>query len=249
MRRREFITVLGGASLAWPLAARAQQPAMPVIGFLNSASPDGYEPMVAAFHQGLKETGYVERQNVAIEYRWAGAQYDQVPAMAAELVRRQVAVIVANTPGNLAAKAATTTIPIVFTTAGDPVQIGLVASLNRPGGNVTGVTQLHAEVAPKRLELAHELVPRATVIAVLVNSTNPNTEAQLRELQAAARTLGVQLHVLRASTERDFDTIFAGLTPPAAGALVITGDPFFASRSRSEERRVGKECRSRWSPY
>src|SRR2546430_5941117 len=185
MRRREFIGGLGAAA-GWPLAARAQQPAIPVIGFLNGASPGGYAPMVAAFRQGLKETGYVEGQNVAIEYRWADGQYDRVPAMAAELVRRQVAAIVANTPGVLAVKAATTTIPIVFTTGGDPVQIGLVNSLSRPGGNVTGVTALAVEVAPKRLELAHELVPTATIIAVLVNPTNPNTETQLKELQAAA---------------------------------------------------------------
>jgi putative tryptophan/tyrosine transport system substrate-binding protein len=232
MRRREFITLLGGTVAVWPLLARGQQSAMPVIGFLNSASPDGYEPMVAAFHKGLKETGYVEGQNVAIEYRWAGGQYDRVPPMAAELVRRQVAVIVANSPGNLAVKAATTTIPIVFTTGGDPVQIGLVASLSRPGGNVTGVTQLATEMMPKRLELAHELVPTATIIAVLVNPTNPLTETILRDLQAAARILGVQLHVLHASTERDFGTVFATLAQLRAGVLVISIDTFFVSRTK-----------------
>ena len=231
LRRRQFIILLGGAAAAWPLAARAQQPAMPVIGFLNSASPDGYAPMVAAFRQGLKETGYIEGQNVAIEYRWAGGQYDRVPALAAELVRRQVAVIVANSPGVQAVKAAITTIPIVFTTASDPVQIGLVASLSRPGGNVTGVTQLYVEVMPKRLELAHELVPTATIIAALVNPTHPNAETIARDLQAAARILGVQLHVLHASTERDLDTVFATLAQLRAGALVIGTDALFNSRS------------------
>jgi putative ABC transport system substrate-binding protein len=187
--------------------------------------------MVAAFRQGLKETGYVEGQKVAIEFRWADGQYDRVPAMAAELVRRQVAVIVANTPGVMAVKAATTTIPIVFTAATDPVKIGLVASLSRPGGNITGVTQLNAVVASKRLELAHELVPAATVIAVLVNPTQPTAETELKDLQAAARTLGLQLHVLHASTERDFDTVFATLVQLRGGALVIGNDTFFFSRS------------------
>jgi len=226
LKRRAFITLLGGAA-AWPLAARAQQTAMPVVGFLNGGLPDGYAPMVAAFRQGLNEAGYIEGQNVAIEYRWAGGQYDRVPALAAELVRRQVAVIVANSPGVQAVKAAITTIPIVFTTASDPVQLGLVTSLNRPGGNVTGVTQLYVEVMPKRLELAHELVPTATIIAALVNPTNPNTETILRDLQAAARILGVQLHVLHASTERDLETVFATLAQLRAGALVIGPDAIF----------------------
>jgi putative ABC transport system substrate-binding protein len=231
MKRREFITLLGGAAAAWPRAARAQQRALPVVGFLNGASPDGYADQVAAFRQGLKETGYVEGQNVAVEYRWAEGQYERLRVMLAELIRRQVAVIVANTPGNLAAKAATTTIPIVFTTGGDPVQMGLVARLSRPGGNVTGATQLNVEVAPKRLELAHELVPTATLIAVLVNPTSPNnTESSLRNLQVAARTLGLQLHVLHASTERDFDTVFATLVQLRAGALVIGTDAFFTGR-------------------
>jgi putative ABC transport system substrate-binding protein len=230
MKRRTFIAGLGSAA-AWPLVARAQQLTVPVVGFLNSGSPGGYAPYVTAFRQGLKETGYVEGQNVAIEFHWADWQYDRVPAIAAELVRRQVAVIVANTPGVMAVKAATTMIPIVFTTATDPVQIGLVASLSRPGGNVTGVTQLHSVVAPKRLELAHQLVPTATIIAVLVNPTYPNSETELRDLQAAARTLGLQLNVLHASVERDFDRVFATLDQLRVGALVIGNDPFFFSRS------------------
>ena len=231
MRRREFITLLGGAAAAWPVAARAQQPAMPLIGFVNSASSDGYAPMVVAFRQGLKETGYVEGQSVAIEYRWANGQYDRVPAMAAELARHQAAVIVANTPGVLAVKAAITTTPIVFTTAADPVGAGLLASLSRPGGNVTGVTQLNVEVMPKRLEVAHELVPGATTIALLINPTNPNSETQLRDLRSAARILGLQLHVLHASNERDFDPVFATVVQLRAGALVIGTDGFFISRS------------------
>jgi putative tryptophan/tyrosine transport system substrate-binding protein len=232
MRRRQFMMLLGGAAVVWPRSARAQQqPAMPVIGFLNGGSTDGYAPMVAAFRQGLKETSYIEGQNVAIEFRWAGGQYDRVPAMVAELVRRQVAVIVANTPGAPEVKAATTTIPIVFLTGNDPVQIGLVASLNRPGGNVTGVTTLNVEVAPKRLELLHELIPAATVVALLVNPTSPTSlaETTTRDTQGAARTLGIELHVLHASTEPDFDTAFATLAQRRAGALVIGPDPFFNS--------------------
>ena len=232
MRRREFITLLGGAAAAWPFAARAQQrPAMPVIGFLNGGSPAGYAPMVASFHQGLKETGYVEAQNVTIEYRWADGLYDRLPAMVADLVRRQVAVIVSNSPGMPAAKAATTTIPIVFTTSGDPVNLGFVASLNRPGGNITGVTQLNVEVAPKRLELMHEVVPTATIMAALLNPAYPSAETQLRDLQAAASSLGLQLHVLRASNARDVDGAFTTLAQLRAGALVISSDPFFNSRT------------------
>ena len=227
--RREFIVTLGGTAVAWPLAVRAQQP-MPVIGFLNGASADGYAIPALAFRQGLKDTGYVEGQNVAIEYRWAEGQYERLPAMAADLVRRQVAVIAANSASMLPAKAATASIPIVFTTSLDPVQLGLVASLARPGGNVTGVTSLNVEVGPKRLELLHELVPTATVVALLVNPDNPNAETLARDLEAVARRLGLQLHVLRARAERDFDTVFATLRQLRAGALVIGTDAFFTSR-------------------
>jgi putative tryptophan/tyrosine transport system substrate-binding protein len=230
VKRRTFIAGLGG-TVAWPAMARAQQPGLPVMGFLNGGSPGGYAPMLAAFRRGLKEIGFVEGQNMAVEYRWLEGQFDRAPEMAAELVRRQVVLIVANDPGNLAAKVATTTIPIVFTTASDPVQIGLVASLARPGGNVTGATQLNVEVGPKRLQLAHELVPTATAFPVLVNPTASNTEPQLRDLQATARALGLQLEILRASTERDFNTAFASLAQLRRGALVIGSDGFFLGRS------------------
>jgi len=232
MRRREFIVGLSGAA-AWPLAARAQQPAMPVIGFLGSDSPDLRASRLRAFRRGLGESDYVEGQNVAIEYRWTEGQNDRFPVLAAELIRRRVTVIAAfSNPAALAAKAATTTIPIVFTTASDPVQIGLVASLNRPGGNLTGVTTLSVEVGAKRLELLQELIPTTTVIALLVNPANPTlAETQSRDAQAAARTLGLQLHVLHASSEHDFDTVFATLAQLRAGALVIGADAFFSSRS------------------
>jgi putative ABC transport system substrate-binding protein len=228
--RREFITLLGGAA-AWPLAARAQ-PAMPIIGFLNSTSPGTFGRQVAEFRQGLKEAGFVEGQNATIEYRWAHGQYERLTALAVELIQRPVAVLAAtSTPAALAAKAATTTVPTVFTTAGNPVELGLVASLSRPGGNVTGVTQLNVEIGPKRLELARELNPTATIVGLLVNPTNPIAETLSRDLQAAARTLGLKLHVLNASTEREIDEAFATLVQRRAGALVIAADPFFNGRS------------------
>jgi putative ABC transport system substrate-binding protein len=233
MRRREFITLLSGAALGWPFAARAQRPVMPVIGFLNSASSDGYAPMAAAFRQGLKDVGYVDGQNVAIEYRWANDQYDRLPVLAADLVHRQVAVIAAtSTPAALAAKAVTTIIPIVFESGGDPVRLGLVPSLSRPGGNVTGVTQLNSVVALKRLELLHELLPNASVMALLVNPANPGlAEIETSGALSDAHSLGVELHILNANEERDFDAVFANLIQLRAAGLVIGGDPYFTSRS------------------
>jgi putative ABC transport system substrate-binding protein len=232
MRRREFITLIGGAAAAWPLAARVQQ--VPVIGFLNADSVQGYGRELSAFLKGLGESGYVDGRNVAIEYRWAENRIDLLPAMAADLVHRQVGVIAAtSTPAALAAKAATTTIPIVFETGGDPVQLGLVASLSRPGGNVTGITQLNWEILPKRLELLHELLPATDVMALLVNPADPaNAEIQSRDVLAAAHTLGLKLHVVNASTERDFDSVFAQLIDLRAGGLVISGDAFFNSRTK-----------------
>jgi putative ABC transport system substrate-binding protein len=233
MRRREFITLLGGAAIAWPLVARAEQYPMPVIGFLNVESAGGYADPLAAFIKGLSEAGYAEGRNVAIEYRWAEGHTDRLPAMATELVDKQVTVIAAtSTPAALAAKAATTTIPVVFETAADPVQLGLVTSLNRPGGNVTGVTQLTLGTVPKELELLHELLPTARVIGLLVNPADPAlADTEMREVESAARTLGLELHVLNASTELDLETVFTNLVHLQAGGLVIGTDAFFTSRS------------------
>jgi putative ABC transport system substrate-binding protein len=231
MKRRRFITLLGGAA-AGPFVAQAQQ-AAPVIGFISGGSPGPFAYLVRAFRQGLNERGYVEGQNLGIEFRWAEGQYDRLPGLVGDLVRREASVLAATTtPGALAAKAATTTIPIVFATDGDPVQLGLTGSLSRPGGNITGVTQLNVEVGPKRVELAHELIPAATVIAMLVNPTNPLAEAIAKDSQAAARILGLQLHVLHASTEHDFDAVFKALVQLRPAALVIgSADPLFGSRA------------------
>ena len=233
MRRREFITLIS-ATVAWPLAARTQQPTMPVIGYLGSASPDLYAKSLRAFHQGLKEAGFVEGQNVAIEYRWAEGQNNRLPVLAAELVHRQVAVIVAGggTASAVAAKAATAIIPIVFAIGGDPIKIGLVASLNRPGGNMTGITALNIEVAPKRLELLRELLPTATVIALLINPTKPSlAEPYMVAMKAAASILGLQLYILQASTAPEFNRVLAIVDQLRADALVIMPDSFFNARS------------------
>jgi putative ABC transport system substrate-binding protein len=233
MRRRDFITLLGGAAAAWPLAARAQQPAMPVIGFLTSRAAGDAPQLMAAFRQGLKDAGFVESLNVAIEYRFAGNQNERLPALAADLVHRQVVVIAATAaPASLAAKAATETIPIVFVTGGDPIRLGLVTSLNRPGGNITGVTQLTVGLVLKELELLHELLPTARAMGLLVNPTNPAVaaKAQLDNALSAAHSLGLKLSVLNASTERDFDAVFANLIQFQAGGLVIMADPFLTAR-------------------
>jgi putative ABC transport system substrate-binding protein len=231
LKRRDFITLLGGAAVPWPHGARAQQPAVPVVGFLGSESPDGFADRLSAFRQGLSETGYVEGRNVTIEFRWAEGQYERLSEMAADLVRHQVSVIVANgPPAALAAKAATSTLPIVFSGGIDPVKLGLVASLNRPDGNVTGVSQFSTALEGKRLELLHELVPNAIVIAMLVNPTFPGTDSITNDMQVAARALGLKLNVLNASSEHDFDTAIASIVKLRAGALVVASDPFFISR-------------------
>ena len=236
MRRREFITLLGGAAVAptvlSPLALRAQQPAMPVIGFLRSAAAAGSAHLVSAFRQGLNEAGFVEGQNVAIEFRWADDQDDRLPGLAADLVRRQVAVIVANGIAAPAAKAATATIPIVFTTGFDPVRTGLVASLSRPGGNVTGVVFTTVDLAAKQLGLLHELVPKAAVIAVLVDPNQPEIELELREAEAAGRAIGRQILIVKAASEREFNAAFATIVQAGAGALFVTGGPVFLNHRR-----------------
>jgi putative ABC transport system substrate-binding protein len=242
--RREFISALGGAAGAWSFAVRAQQPALPVVGLLTSRAAGDAPQLLAAVRQGLKDTDFVEGENVAIEYRFAGNQNERLPALVADLLHRQVTVIVATgAPAALAAKAATATIPIVFETAADPVQLGLVASLNRPGGNVTGVTQLTVGLVPKELELLHELVPTAHVMALLVNPANPGiAETESRETLAAAQSLGLELHVLNASTEPDFDVALANVKQLRAGGLVIATDAFFTSHSEQLAARAARHA-------
>jgi len=230
MKRREFISLLGGAA-AWPLAARAQQPAMPVIGYLNFGSPESDTPRLTGLRRGLNESGYVEGRNFVIEYRWAGNQVDRLPALAADLVQLQVTVIVAaGVPPALAAKAATTRIPIVFSVAADPVQLGLVASLNRPGGNLTGFNGFVGELGAKGLALLHELVPSTATIGFLVNPNNPLFELTTRDVLAAAPVLGLKVQILKASTDREIDAAFVSLVQSRTGALLVGGDPFFNNR-------------------
>jgi putative ABC transport system substrate-binding protein len=247
LRRREFITLLGRAAAAWPLAARAQQ--MPVIGFLSSISPAGFSSFLGAFQDGLNEAGYAEGRNVTIEYRWAEGRYDRLPAMASDLVDRRVAVIVANTAAARVAKMATATIPIVFTTGEDPVKSGLVASLNRPGGNLTGVVSLNAEVGPKRVELLKELVPRARMIGLLVNPANPISDIITRDAQTASRASGIALQVQYAGNDRELDAAFARLAELQADALVIGADAFLSSRSAQLAALSARHAMPSISPY
>jgi ABC-type uncharacterized transport system substrate-binding protein len=230
--RRKFLATLGGTAVAWPLAARAQQPGKPVVGFLHSVSDQAIPSSALGFRRGLAETGYVEGRNVEVEYRWAEGRYERLPSLAADLVRRHVAVIAAGGTAApaLAAKAATSTIPIVFQTGSDPVKDGLVASLNRPGGNVTGVSRMSFTLAPKRLELLHELVPKATAIAFLVNPANPVAASQIQEIREPARSLGLRVHVLEASSERQIEIAFETLTQQRAGALLIANDTFLSGQ-------------------
>ena len=254
--RREFITLLGGAAAAWPRAARAQQPPMPVIGFLSSySSSDAFaQHFLAAFHQGLKQAGYAEGQNVRVEYRWAGNEYERLTALAVELVRRRVNVIATGSSSLcvLAAKTATTTIPIVFLMGGDPVRLGLVASLNLPGGNLTGITTLNTEITSKRVEVLRELVPTTSSMAVLVNPTNNpvNVEVELRQAQAAANVLGLQtIHILQASTEPDLNGIFSTLIQQRVGGLVITADTLFSGKSAELAALASRHAMPTISPY
>jgi putative ABC transport system substrate-binding protein len=232
MRRREFITLLGGTAVAWPLAGRAQQPSMPVIGFLRSTAAAGSEALVGAFRQGLREAGFVEGQNVAVEYRWADDQKDRISQLAVELVRRQPAVIVANGLAALILKAATAAIPIVFTTGFDPVRTGLVASLNRPGGNATGIVFTQTDLAAKQLGLLHELAPKASTIAGLGDGNEPELEIELREIEAAGRAIGRRILIVKAGDEREFNVLFGTMVQAGAGALLVRGSPLFLTRRR-----------------
>jgi putative ABC transport system substrate-binding protein len=231
MRRREFIGLLGSAAAVWPLAARAQQPALPVIGYVDGWSLDGFEPYIAALRQGLSETGYVEGKRVTIEYRWAQGDYNRLPALVADLIQRKAAVIVTGTtPVTRTAKTASTTVPIVFVIGADPVKVGIVTSLNRPGGNVTGVSFLANSLLPKQFEVLHETIPKAASIGFLVNPINPNAEADAKDVQAAANALGRKLFVVQARTDSDFETAFATLVQNGVGALCVDIDPFFITR-------------------